>query len=140
MTVRFGGLVALRSVTIAVPPRSVLAVIGPNGSGKSTLFNAVTGLVRASDGDVRFAGEDIFGRPPHVVLERGIARSFQNIRLFPNLTVLENVLIGMHARLSTGAAEALLRLPHTLREEHEARERALEILSIFGNRLVPRVD
>ena len=140
MTVRFGGLVALRSVSLTVPARSVVAVIGPNGSGKSTLFNAVTGLVRAAEGRVRFAGEDIFGRPPHIVLERGIARTFQNIRLFPNLTVLENVLIGMHARLSTGAVEALLRLPHTLREEHAARERALEILSIFGNRLVPRVD
>ncbi len=140
LTVRFGGLVALRSVALAVPAHSVLAVIGPNGSGKSTLFNAVTGLVHADDGSVRFAGAQIAGRPPHVVLERGIARTFQNIRLFPNLTVLENVLIGMHARLSTGAAAALLRLPRTMREEHEARERALEILSIFGNRLVPRVD
>jgi branched-chain amino acid transport system permease protein len=140
LTVRFGGLVALRAVSLAVPAHSVLAVIGPNGSGKSTLFNTVTGLVTANEGKVRFAGEDIFDRPPHVVLERGIARTFQNIRLFPNLTVLENVLIGMHARLHTGAAGALLRLPHTRREEHEARERALEILAMFGNRLVPRVE
>jgi branched-chain amino acid transport system permease protein len=140
LTVRFGGLVALRSVSLAMPAHSVLAVIGPNGSGKSTLFNTVTGLVGADEGRVRFAGEDITGRPPHVVTERGIARTFQNIRLFPNLTVLENVLIGMHARLHTGAVEALLRLPYTRREEHEARERALEILSIFGNRLVPRVE
>src|SRR5207302_7556938 len=99
LTVRFGGLVALRSVALAVPAHSVLAVIGPNGSGKSTLFNAVTGLVSADEGSVRFAGEEIGGRPPHVVTERRIARTFQNIRLFPNLTVLENVLIGMHARL-----------------------------------------
>ncbi len=140
LTVRFGGLVALRSISLAVPAHSVLAVIGPNGSGKSTLFNAVTGLVPADEGSIRFAGEEIAGRPPHVVLERGIARTFQNLRLFPNLTVLENVLIGMHARLSTGAVEALLRLPRTRREEHEARERAMEILAIFGNRLVPRVD
>src|SRR5204863_1193107 len=108
---------------------SVLAVIGPNGSGKSTLFNTVTGLVSADEGRIRFAGTEIAGRPPHVVLDRGIARTFQNIRLFPNLTVLENVLIGMHARLSTGAVEALLRLPHTMREEHMARERAMEILA-----------
>jgi ABC-type branched-subunit amino acid transport system ATPase component/ABC-type branched-subunit amino acid transport system permease subunit len=140
LNVRFGGLVALRSVSLSVPAHSVLAVIGPNGSGKSTLFNAVTGLVPADEGSIRFAGEEIAGRPPHIVLERGIARTFQNIRLFPNLTVLENVLIGMHARLDTGAVQALLRLPRTRREEHEARERAIEILSVFGNRLIPRVD
>ena len=140
LTVRFGGLVALRSVALAVPAHSVLAVIGPNGSGKSTLFNAVTGLVAADEGSIRFAGAEIAGRPPHVVLERGIARTFQNIRLFPNLTVLENVLIGMHARLRTGALGALLRLPATDREEAAARERAREILAIFGNRLLPRAD
>ncbi len=140
LTVRFGGLVALRSVALAVPPHSVLAVIGPNGSGKSTLFNAVTGLVSLHEGNIRFAGAEIAGKPPHVVLERGIARTFQNLRLFPNLTVLENILIGMHARLRTGAVEALLRLPRTQREEHEAREHALEILAVFGNRLLPRVD
>jgi branched-chain amino acid transport system permease protein len=140
LTVRFGGLVALREVSLDVPAHSVLAVIGPNGSGKSTLFNAVTGLVSAEEGKIRFAGAEITGLPPHVVLERGIARTFQNLRLFPNLTVLENVLIGMHARLETGAVEALLRLPRTRREEHAARERAMEILTVFGNRLVPRAD
>jgi len=140
LTVRFGGLVALRAVSLAVPAHSVLAVIGPNGSGKSTLFNAVTGLVSAEEGHIRFAGAEITRQPPHVVLDRGIARTFQNLRLFPNLTVLENVLIGMHARLETGAVEALLRLPRTRREEHAARERAMEILAVFGNRLVPRAD
>jgi branched-chain amino acid transport system permease protein len=140
LTVRFGGLVALRSVALAVPAHSVLAVIGPNGSGKSTLFNAVTGLVAADMGSIRFDGVEIAGNPPHVVLERGIARTFQNLRLFPNLTVLENVLVGMHARLQTGPVGALLRPPATQREEREARERAREILSIFGNRLLPRVD
>ncbi|HTV90083.1 MAG TPA: branched-chain amino acid ABC transporter ATP-binding protein/permease [Stellaceae bacterium] len=140
LTVRFGGLVALRRVSLAVPAHSVLAIIGPNGSGKSTLFNALTGLVRPDDGRIRFLGRDIARRPPHVVLERGIARTFQNIRLFPNLTVLENVLIGMHARLHAGAIGALVRLPRTQREEREARERAIEILSAFGNRLLPRID
>jgi len=140
LTVRFGGLVALREVSLAVPAHSVLAVIGPNGSGKSTLFNAVTGLVSAEAERIRFAGAEIGGMPPHLVLDRGIARTFQNIRLFPNLTVLENVLIGMHARLDAGAVEALLRLPHTQREEHQARERAMAILAVFGNRLVPRAD
>src|SRR5256885_14729941 len=140
LTVRFGGLVALHEVSLAVPAHSVLAVIGPNGSGKSTLFNAVTGLVSADASRIRFAGAEIGGLPPHLVLDRGIARTFQNIRLFPNLTVLENVLIGMHARLETGMVGALLRLPPTLRQEHEARERAMGILAVFGNRLLPRAD
>ncbi len=140
LTVQFGGLVALRSVELNVPSHSVVAVIGPNGSGKSTLFNAVTGLLRPDSGKISFAGEDIGGRRPHVVLDRGIARTFQNIRLFPNLTVLENVMIGMHARLATGPVRALLRLPRTRREEEAARERAFEILALFGNRLLPRAD
>jgi branched-chain amino acid transport system permease protein len=138
LTVAFGGLVALRAVSLAVRSHSVLAVIGPNGSGKSTLFNAVTGLVDPQSGHVRFAGHDISGLPPHRVLKAGITRTFQNIRLFPNLSVLENVMIGMHSRLHTGAAGALLRLPRTRHEEEEARERALEILALFGNRLLPR--
>jgi len=140
LTVRFGGLVALREVSLSMPSHSVLAVIGPNGSGKSTLFNVVTGLVSAEAGQIRFAGADIAGAAPHVVLDRGVARTFQNIRLFPNLTVLENVLIGMHARLEIGMVDALLRLPRTRRVEHEAREHAMEILAVFGNRLLPRVD
>jgi branched-chain amino acid transport system permease protein len=140
LTVQFGGLVALRSIELSVPAHSVVAVIGPNGSGKSTLFNAVTGLLRPDSGKISFAGEDIGGRRPHVVLDRGIARTFQNIRLFPNLTVLENVMIGMHARLATGPVRALLRLPRTRREEEAARERAFEILALFGNRLLPRAD
>jgi branched-chain amino acid transport system permease protein len=139
LTVRFGGLVALQSVELSVPENSVVAVVGPNGSGKSTLFNAITGLVPADDGDVRFAGEAIGRLRPHQVLGRGIARTFQNIRLFPNLSVLENVMVGMHARLDTGPLGAVLRLPASRREEVAARERAGEILALFGNRLLPRV-
>jgi branched-chain amino acid transport system permease protein len=138
LTVRFGGLVALQSVELSVPRHSVVAVIGPNGSGKSTLFNAVTGLVTAGRGNIRFAGEEIIRLRPHQVLERGIVRTFQNIRLFPNLSVLENVMIGMHASLATGPVGAVLRLPATRGEEAAARERALEILALFGNRLLPR--
>jgi branched-chain amino acid transport system permease protein len=140
LTVNFGGLVALRSLDLAVPGHGVVAVIGPNGSGKSTLFNAITGLLPEHGGSLRFAGEEIGRLAPHAVLERGIARTFQNIRLFPNLSVLENVMIGMHARLSTGAVGAVLRLPRTRREEAEAKERALEILALFGNRLLPRAE
>jgi branched-chain amino acid transport system permease protein len=140
LTVRFGGLVALRSVSLSVPAHRIVAVIGPNGSGKSTLFNAITGLAPTDGGTVRFAGADILRLPPHRILERGIARTFQNIRLFPNLSVLENLMVGMHARLKTGTVGAVLRLPPTRREEAEARERALEILGVFGNRLLPRLD
>jgi branched-chain amino acid transport system permease protein len=140
LTVRFGGLVALQSVELSVPRHSVVAVIGPNGSGKSTLFNAVTGLVAADRGNIRFGEEEIIRLRPHQVLERGIVRTFQNIRLFPNLSVLENVMIGMHASLATGPVGAVLRLPATSREEAAARERALQILSLFGNRLLPRAD
>jgi branched-chain amino acid transport system permease protein len=140
LTVRFGGLVALRSVSLTVPAGSIVAVIGPNGSGKSTLFNAVTGLVSAQEGRVRFAGTDIAGLPPHVVLEHGIARTFQNIRLFPNLTVLENILIGMHARLATGMVGAMLRLPANRREEEAAREQALAILAAVGPGLLSRAE
>jgi branched-chain amino acid transport system permease protein len=140
LSVRFGGLVALQSVELSVPMHSVVAVIGPNGSGKSTLFNAITGLVSTDQGTIGFAGAEIGRLRPHRVLERGIARTFQNIRLFPNLSVLENIMIGMHARLATGPVGAVLRLPATRDEEGAARERALDILSLFGNRLLPRAD
>ncbi len=138
VTVTFGGLVALAGVDIAVPHGSVVAVIGPNGSGKSTLFNVITGLVPAGKGSIRFHGEEILGLPDYAILTHGIARTFQNIRLFPNLTVLQNVLIGQHARLRTGPFAAVIRPPGTRREEDAARAWALEILAVFGNRLLPR--
>jgi branched-chain amino acid transport system permease protein len=140
LTVRFGGLVALRSVSLSVPAGAIVAVIGPNGSGKSTLFNAVTGMVPAQEGRVRFAGADITGLPPHLVLDHGIARTFQNIRLFPNLTILENILVGMHARLGGSMVGAVLRSPANRREEAAARERALAILAAIGPHLVARAD
>jgi branched-chain amino acid transport system permease protein len=139
VTVRFGGLVALNAINLTVPAGGVVAVIGPNGSGKSTMFNVITGLTPAAGGSIVFNGEDITGLAPHQVLQRGLARTFQNIRLFPNLTVMENVLIGQHSRLRTGPLRAVLRLPATQAEERRARDWALEIVSIFGNRLVPRL-
>ncbi len=138
VTVRFGGLTALNKVSFTVPAGGVVAVIGPNGSGKSTLFNVITGLVAAQDGSIRFEGADILGLRPHDILARGVARTFQNIRLFPNLTVLENVLIGQHARLSTGPLGAVLRLPRTRAEEAAATRIAHDIIALFGNRLAPR--
>ncbi len=140
VTVKFGGLVALNAVDIEVPEGGVVAVIGPNGSGKSTLFNVMTGLVPADGGSIRFHGEEIIGLPDHKILAKGIARTFQNIRLFPNLTVLQNLLIGEHARLRTGPFAAVFRPPWTRREERAAEEWGMEILAIFGNRLVPRAN
>ena len=140
VTVRYGGLVALNAVTLAVPEGGVLAVIGPNGSGKSTLFNVITGLTPPAAGSVRFAGSDLTGAAPHRILAAGMARTFQNIRLFPSLSVMDNVLVGAHARLHAGPVRAVLRLPPARAEERRARERAMEILALFGNRLTPRAD
>ena len=138
MTVRFGGLTALNGVDLVVPNGGVVAVIGPNGSGKSTLFNVITGLVPSDAGSIRFHGEEILGLPPHEILRKGIARTFQNLRLFPNLTVMENALIGQHARLTTGVFRAIFRPPGSQAEEVAARIWAMEIFAIFGNRLTPR--
>jgi branched-chain amino acid transport system permease protein len=140
VTVRFGGLTALNKVHIKVPNGGVVAVIGPNGSGKSTLFNAITGLVEAEDGSILFHNDEMIGLPPHEILTKGIARTFQNLRLFPNLTVMDNALVGQHARLNTGVVQAILRPPSTRQEEKGAREWAMEIFSIFGNRLTPRSE
>ncbi len=139
VTVRFGGLTALNKVDLQVPTGSVVAVIGPNGSGKSTLFNAITGLLDNTEGSIRFHGDEMRGLPPHTILKKGIARTFQNLRLFPNLTVMDNALIGQHARLTTGVFKAIARPPSTRREEKAARDWAMEVFAIFGNRLVPRV-
>ena len=138
VTVRFGGLTALNKVSLAVPAGGVVAVIGPNGSGKSTLFNVITGLVPAQEGSISFEGTEILGLRAHDILRLGIARTFQNIRLFGNLTVLENVLIGQHARLATGPVGAVLRLARTRGEEAAALRHARDIIALFGNRLAPR--
>ncbi len=140
VTVRFGGLVALNAIDISVPAGGVVAVIGPNGSGKSTLFNVITGLTPAAGGEIRLFGEPITGLPPHRILAAGAARTFQNIRLFANLSVLDNVLVGQHARLRTGPLAAILRLPRSRAEEAAARQTAIDILALFGNRLLPRLD
>jgi branched-chain amino acid transport system permease protein len=139
VTVKFGGLVALNAVNLTVPAGGVLAVIGPNGSGKSTLFNVITGLVAADSGSIKFEGVELLGLAPHQVLERGVARTFQNIRLFPNLNVLENVLIGQHARLRSGPFAAVLHTPANRAEEAAATGWVMDIIGLFGNRLLPRI-
>ena len=135
----YGGIKALQNVDLTVRSGSIVAVIGPNGSGKTTLFNLITGMVKPDAGTVRLAGADITGLAPHLIVERGIARTFQNLRLFANMTVTDNVLVGTHARTATGALGALIRPPRVRREEEAARKRAASVLAIFGNRLLPRV-
>lgn len=136
----FGGIHAVRGIDLTVRQGQIVAVIGPNGSGKTTFFNLITGLTAPDGGSVRIGGEDVTGLSPHLIVERGIARTFQNLRLFANMTLLENVLVGTHSRTRTGAIGAVLRLPRAKREEAAARERALRIVRVFGNRLMPRLN
>ncbi|MDQ3874537.1 MAG: ABC transporter ATP-binding protein [Actinomycetota bacterium] len=130
----FGGLVAVSDVDFAIPERSIVSLIGPNGAGKTTFFNMLTGIYKPTAGRIVFAGEDVTGKPPHAITERGIGRTFQNIRLFPLMTAVENVLVGMHSRLRGGILRSILRTPGLTREERAARERAVELLEFCGLR------
>jgi branched-chain amino acid transport system ATP-binding protein len=130
----FGGLVAVDNVDFTVPGGAIVSLIGPNGAGKTTFFNMLTGVYKPTAGQVVFGGEDMTGRPPHAYTERGIGRTFQNIRLFQNMTALENVLVGMHTRLHGRLLEAILHTPRVKREESEARDRARELLEYSGLR------
>jgi branched-chain amino acid transport system ATP-binding protein len=130
----FGGLVAVNNVDFTVPRGKVISLIGPNGAGKTTFFNMLTGLYKPTAGTVTLLGEDVTGKPPHAITARGIGRTFQNIRLFQNMTALENVLVGMHARLKANIFNSIIRTPGVKREEKEARERALELLEYTGLR------
>ncbi len=132
----FGGLQAISNVSLTVEEGEIVSVIGPNGAGKSTLFNLITGVYRPDRGDIIFEGERINGLTPDQVTKKGIARTFQNLRLFTHLTVLENILIPQHHRLKSGWLAAVLRTPAYLREEEEMRKIALEKLSFFGPRLM----
>jgi branched-chain amino acid transport system ATP-binding protein len=125
---RFGGLCVLDEVSFDVPTGGIFGLIGPNGAGKTTVFNLITGLIQPSSGSIRHAGEDIAGLAAHRITRRGIARTFQNIRLFREMTLLENVMVGMHAHLRHGWAGSLLMLPGYRRAEAQARERAMELL------------
>ena len=126
----FGGLVANSDVDFTVPHHSIVSLIGPNGAGKTTFFNMLTGVYKPTAGRVYFDGEDMTGKPPHAFTDRGIGRTFQNIRLFQNMTALENVLVGMHVRLKGNLFEAILRTPRVKHEEARARDRARELLEL----------
>jgi branched-chain amino acid transport system ATP-binding protein len=128
----FGGLVASDDVDFVVPRGGIVALIGPNGAGKTTFFNMLTGVYKPTAGTIVFDGEDITGLPPHAIVERGIGRTFQNIRLFHQMTALENVLVGMHSRLKGGIFGSILRTPRVRHEEKEADERARELLVYCG--------
>ena len=136
----FGGVMAAHDITLTVRAGELVSVIGPNGSGKTTLFNLITGLIPPDTGSIRFEGREIGGLPSHAIVTRGVARTFQNIRLFNNLSVMENLLVGEHARLEAGALGAIFRPPRVREEERRAVESALEVVEIFGNRLRPRMD
>ncbi|MGA5041970.1 ABC transporter ATP-binding protein [Streptomyces capoamus] len=132
ITVRFGGITALDGVAFGVEPGTAVGLIGPNGAGKTTLFNCLTRRCTPDRGEVRFDGEDLLALPPHAVAGRGIARTFQNLGLFPQLTVRENVMAGAHGRGRAGHLAAALRLPPVRREERELRDLADELLRRLG--------
>ena len=130
----FGGLVAVNDVDFEVPRGKVVSLIGPNGAGKTTFFNMLTGVYKPTAGRVTLLGEDVTGKPPHAITARGVGRTFQNIRLFPNMTMIENVLVGMHARLRANIFTSILRTRAVKAEEAEAREKARELLRFAGLR------
>jgi len=125
----FGGLVAVDDIDFTIPLGSIVSLIGPNGAGKTTFFNMLTGVYKPTSGRVVFDGEDIGGKPPHAATQRGIGRTFQNIRLFEQMTATENVLVGMHCRLKARIIPSIFGFPSVRREEREARERARELLA-----------
>ncbi len=134
LTKSFGGLMAVANVDLHINQGEILGMIGPNGAGKTTVFNLITGIYRPDRGTIRFDGRDLIGLKPHEIAEAGIARTFQTIRLFPALTVLENVMSGQHCRTRAGVAAAILRPPSQRREEHEIRsqaERCLRFMNVY---------
>ena len=146
VTKRFGGLLAVNKVDFDIPRGAIVSLIGPNGAGKTTFFNMITGTYTPTGGEIIFDGKAVAwtrgskakSLPPHRVTALGIGRTFQNIRLFSTMSVLDNVLVGLHVHLKSHWWDAVLRTPSQLREEHEARERARELLDLVGLR--PRED
>ncbi len=130
----FGGLIAVDDIDFTVPVGSIVSLIGPNGAGKTTFFNTLTGVYKPTSGLVMFDGHDITAKPPHAVVERGIGRTFQNIRLFKQMSALENVMVGMHCRTKSGIIGSILRTRGTRAEERRSRETAHELLLLCSLR------
>src|SRR5450755_608930 len=135
LTLSFGGLRAISELDLQVADREVVSVIGPNGAGKTTVFNVITGIYKPSSGKVSFAGESIAGQQPHRIARLGIARTFQSLRLFLNMSVIENVMAATYGGTRATPLESVLRLPRARREERESRALAEDVLSFFGQRL-----
>jgi branched-chain amino acid transport system ATP-binding protein len=132
VTLRFGGVVALNDVSFSLRRGEIFGLIGPNGAGKTTCFNAMTGVYRPTSGSIVFNGSSIVGKKKHQITRGGIARTFQNVRLFPEMTALENVMVGADAHHKTSVLSALFRLPRHWREEQQGRERAMDLLRFVG--------
>ncbi|HKS37417.1 MAG TPA: ABC transporter ATP-binding protein [Verrucomicrobiae bacterium] len=130
-TIRFGGLTAVSSLDLTVRPQELVGLIGPNGAGKTTVFNLVTGVYRPTEGEIRFDGRPVAGAKPHEITGRGIARTFQNIRLFPSLTVFDNVRVAFHLRLVSGISHALWRGRAFREEEQTIAAQVMEMLDLF---------
>lgn len=131
LRMQFGGLVAVDEVNFSLQPKQIAAVIGPNGAGKTTIFNCISGFYKPTAGEVYLDGENITGRSSHVIAQKGLTRTFQNIRLFSEMTVLENLLIAQHNQLKRGYVAGLLRFPSFRRSEERALSQALKWLDIF---------
>ena len=140
VTKSFGGLTAVSDLSMQVHHGQIVSIIGPNGAGKTTVFNLITGIYKPTTGDILLEGRSITGLTPDRVLRRGITRTFQNIRLFNNMTVMENVLVGLHTKLPNDLASVLLHLPGYRRAEKAVRARALELLGFFGPEMVALQD
>lgn len=132
VTMKFGGLLAVDNLDLEVPSGKILSLIGPNGAGKTTVFNLITGVYKPTEGTITYNGETLNGLHSNKVVSRGIARTFQNIRLFNSMTVLENVQVGLHCRTKSGALRALLNTPFLVREEKEIAEKAMAVLEFLG--------
>ncbi len=128
----FGGLVAVEDVSFEIPERAIVSIIGPNGAGKTTFFNMLTGLYKPTYGRISFDGRDITGRRPDRIMKDGVARTFQNIRLFGTMTAVENVMVGQHAPMGAGLFGSILRVPRVSREEKRVAEHGREMLSYVG--------
>ena len=132
VTMKFGGLLAVDNLDLEVPSGKILSLIGPNGAGKTTVFNLITGVYKPTEGTITYNGEKLNGLHSNKVVSRGIARTFQNIRLFNSMTVLENVQVGLHCRTKSGAIRALLNTPFLVREEKEIVDKAMAVLEFLG--------
>ncbi|HUH17054.1 MAG TPA: ABC transporter ATP-binding protein [Methylomirabilota bacterium] len=132
VTMEFGGLVANKDIDFNIPRGAIVSLIGPNGAGKTTFFNQLTGMLSPTSGDIVFDGESIVGLTPHEIVERGVGRTFQNIRLFSDMTVLANVMVGRHVRMKASWWGSLLRLPAVREEEEATARRARELLDMVG--------